>query len=111
MSEHTEKFRKLAMRLKEESAKIGMSLENFVIIPGMDDDVPDVVQAVFIVPDEDEPVAQHESVGDDPEQAKYDAAFQDIVGNFVQQTKKDEVEELKRQMQEDMRNGKGLFGD
>jgi hypothetical protein len=110
MSEHTDKFRTLARRLKEDTAKIGMNLENFILVPSLEDGMPDIVQAVFSVAEEaDSKQPAHESVGDDPEQADFDAKFENLIGDFTKQTERDKVADLKAEMEKNLREGKGLF--
>lgn len=69
-----DKLRRLAARLSEESAKIGLVLQGFAYQPNLSGDGPDTVQAAFVLvgklPDDDSPP---------PDQDAIDAAFERIM--------------------------------
>lgn len=85
-------IRLLRQRLEYIGTELGLDMQNFMLVPGTDDDGADIVQAVFIVRSE---AIKGEM---DPDDAMFDEQFRAIAANF-----EPEPEDLDDQIKDDVK--------
>lgn len=95
--------RKLAERLKEEAAKVGLTLRGFSFVPSLEGG-PDGVQAVFSIDDA-------ESLNKDAEQAQIDAQFEQIMKGDATAKREEKVNEARETLRRRLEGKEGFLDD
>ena len=78
MSDPLEPLTNIAKRLQEESAKIGLDLQGFAVVPSMDGS-PHAVQAMFVLADVNAAAAAAGATPKTAEEIEFDKQFEDLI--------------------------------